>query len=301
MLQKGHVPQQGEPGYGRVVVEQGVEAAYKKGDGTADPHGALPEEAVDQAVALFALDYGQAHLGDGVGQALALHPLAPRDDGDGRHGRVQGQEKKAPPDKRLDPGLVGDGGCVALQALEKSAVFPTVVDHDAVAGKVGKDLLGPFVLRRGVVIGGGDDGQQLLAHAHGAQGRDDEQHEVDQDEVGTPQRQGRAAQGQGEVEQGAGGQKTGENPARSFEVEVGPISQVRHQSGTGQDRGDHRCAASQLEQNIQQADEHEEDENGPWGVEVPGHKGGAHGGIGVRDSGSQHKAEEGAGPKAAPR
>ena len=176
------LPAQADRRHARVVLMQGPQRAEEERHGDPVPENPLPEQAVDQLFLLLATDHGDSHLGERIGQPLALHPLPAQDDGGRHHDHVQGQQEDRPPGERLDPGGVGNVGALG-RSFEEGPIPVAVVDQHAVFGKMRQEFFHPLVLRRGVVEEGGEGGQQLLAHSHGAQSRYDQQHGVHQDQL----------------------------------------------------------------------------------------------------------------------
>ena len=276
---------------------QGLKRPPQHWDGAAIPHGPALKKAIDQTPA-FALHHGRSHLRHWVRQPLAVHPLPPQDHGRGDHCRVERNEKHRPPQQRLGPSPIRD-----FPTLEESAVVLAVVNQDRVLGQERAELFLPLVLRRAVIGKGRENGQQLLAHAHRAQGRDHQEHDVHQDQVGAVEGQRSAVPDQDRIEQHRGHQKGGKPQARFEQVDLRlgqVIRQIETQRYRSRPQRPDPVPRHHLEQDVEQADEHEKQKDRAWGIEIPRHKGRVHGHVGVWRANGEEEAEKDARPKAAP-
>ena len=287
----------------RVVSGERAQAADEQRDGGSHPHDPVAEEAVCQSTLFLTVDHRPPYLGKRIGQALALHPLATQDHGGAHHAGVERQQEYPPPQQRLDPCAVRNRAPCRLDPLIEGAILIPIVHHDGAVREVRKQLLRPVVFRRGIVEERRQDRQQLIAQAHRAQSADDQQHDVDEDELRTIERQTRAAQGQRQVEDRRYDEKGVEQDARRVRIEI--IQRpVPGQETADRERCHGECCKhmprSELEHDVEPADEDQEQEDGARRVEVEGHEGRVHDHAGVGRADGEKETEKGPGPEAAP-
>ena len=111
-----------------------------------------------ESAILRALDHGQRHLRQGIGQPLVIDPLAAQDIHQADQDQIERRVERQPAPQGHQPSVPRNRR-IGSYALVKGPNSLDVRDDHPV-GQVRMDQLGPLVFWRGVVQGAGDHRQQ---------------------------------------------------------------------------------------------------------------------------------------------